>query len=366
MTDPVPGPPLHDPLFHVDGKRAVVVSPDPTSEVGGWEYMCHQVAGILQRLGFEVTMIGPAGPGPGWVARHGGTFPWQAWAVRRAVRQLEPEPDLVVTSGPLGWPGARRPARVHVYATILLRLAPHQSGHWHWRARWAVAAGLSEALAARGSTVVAVSEQAAEDATRLYRAQVSAVVAMGVDPEIFRPRDRDAARRRLGLALEGRYGLFVGRGEPGKGPEVALAACRRVGWDLLAAGSRPVDGSRALGILPREELAWAYAAADAMVLPTAYEGWSYAVGEAIAVGVPVVTTPVGWARELGRLVPAYRPFLVPREVPAVARALELVAAGEAAEAVTVARTLILEHYTVEAFEARWRHLLGQLGLLPGG
>lgn len=348
------------------GKRAVVVSPDPASDVGGWECMCHQVAGILGRLGFEVTLIGPGGPGPGWVARHGGTFPWQAWAVRRAVRQMEPEPDLVVTSGPLGWPGARRPARVHVYATILLRLAPYQTGYWHWRARWALAAWLSEALAARGATVVAVSEQAAEDATRLYRANVSAVLAMGVDPEIFRPLDREAARRRLGLALDGRYGLFVGRGEPGKGPELALAACRSAGWELLAAGSRPVDGSLGLGILRREELAWAYAAADAVVLPTAYEGWSYAVGEAMAVGVPVVTTPVGWARELGGLVPAYRPFLVPREVPAVSRALELVAAGGAVEAVTAARDLILDHYTFEAFEGRWRHLLGQLGLLQSG
>lgn len=139
----------------------MVVSPDPTSDAGGTERMCRQVAAALRRLGFEVTLVGPGGPGPRWVARHGGTLPWQAWAVRGVVRRMQPEPDLIVTVGPFGWPGAREPTRVHVYVSNLLRLAPYQSGRWHWRARWALAAGLSEALAARGATAVAISEQAA-------------------------------------------------------------------------------------------------------------------------------------------------------------------------------------------------------------
>lgn len=326
--------------------------------------MCHQVVGILRRLGFEVMLVGPAELGPRWVARHGGTLLWQAWAVRGIVRRIEPEPNLVVTVGPWGWPGARRPARVHVYASNLLRLAPFQSGRWHWRVRWGLLAGLSEALAARGATAVALSEQAAEDAARLYRARVAAVLALGVDTQLFRPRDRDLARRRLGLAPDGRYGLFVGRGEPAKGPDVALAACRRVGWELLAAGVRPVSGSRALGILPPEEMAWAYAAADSVVLPTAYEGGGYVVAEALAAGVPVVTTPVGFARELGRRLPAYRPFLVTREVSEVAGALKIVAAGGAVGAVAQARAVVLEDHTIAAFEARWQDLLVQMRLLP--
>lgn len=353
-------------VLDVEGMRAVVVSPDPTSDAGGTERMCHQVVGILRRLGFEVMLVGPAEPGPRWVARHGGTLLWQGWAIRGVVRRIEPEPVLIVTVGPWGWPGARRPARVHVYASNLVRLAPFQSGRWHWRFRWGFLGGLAEALAARGATAVALSEQAAEDATRFYRARVAAVLALGVDTQLFRPRSRDSARRRLGLAPEGRYGLFVGRGEPGKGPEVALAACRRLGWELLAAGSRPVSGSRALGILPPEELAWAYAAADAVVLPTAYEGGGYVVAEALAAGVPVVTTPVGFARELGRRLPAYRPFLVPREVSEVSGALESVAAGGAVAAVAEARAVVLEEHSIAAFEGRWRDLLVQMRLRPEG
>jgi glycosyltransferase involved in cell wall biosynthesis len=342
-------------------KSAVVVSPDPGSDAGGTERMCHQVATALRRLGFGVELVGPGGPGPRVVAEHGGTMLWQAGTVRRAA--LARDPDLVVTVGHLGWPGHRGPARVHVHTGNLVRLARHQAGAWHWKARWGLAGGVAEAMAGRGATVVAVSRQAAEDAARLYRARRVTVLTLGVDTGLFRPRDRDTARRRLGLAPDVRYGLFVGRGEAGKGPDIALAACRRAGWELLAAGSRPVPGSRSLGVLPAEELAWAYAAADALVLPTAYEGWSYAVGEALAVGVPVVTTPVGWARDLGRAVPSYRPFLVPREVAAVTAALGRVASGDAAAAIAPARALVLADHTVAAFEGRWRDLLTTVGVL---
>lgn len=342
----------------------MVVSPDPTSAVGGTERMCQEVAGILRRAGFEVSLVGPGGAGPRWVARHGGTLPWQARAVRRTVGRMRPPPDLVVTVGPWGWPAGRQPVRVHVYVSNLLRLAPHQGGRWHWRVRWGLGAAVTEALAARGATVVAVSQQTAEDAARLYRAKVDRVLTLGVDTERFRPRDRDEGRRRLGLPPGGRYGLFVGRGEPAKGPDVALDGCRHVGWDLVAAGPRAVPGSRALGMLPPEELAWAYAAADAVVLPTAYEGWSTVVGEALAAGVPVVTTPVGWARDLGALVPAYRPFLVARQAKAVAGALRRVEAGEAEVAVAEGRALVLAEHTAAAFERRWRDLLADMGLLP--
>jgi glycosyltransferase involved in cell wall biosynthesis len=350
-------------LDHVR-KRAVVVSPDPSSDAGGAERMCHQIAAILERLGFDVTLLGPTGTLPSWVERHGGRFLWQAGEVRRAVRRIRPEPELVVTIGPLGWPGKRGPPRIQVYATNLLRLARYQAGRWHWRARWGFVGALAEAMAARGATVAAISEQAAEDAERLYRAARVTVLQPGVNTELFKPRDRDVARRRLGLTPDARYGLFVGRGEQSKGADIALAACRRTGWDLLAAGARPVPGSRALGVLPAEELAWAYAAADAVVLPTAYEGWGYAVVEGVAAGIPVVTTPVGWARELDRLVPSYRPLLVPRDVKAVSRALEVAATGEAEAAVADARTLVLEHHTLAAFERRWRDLLVNIGLLP--
>lgn len=347
-------------------RRALVVSPDPGNAAGGTERFCAALAGLLDRLGFEVELVGPPPKGPGWVERHGGSHLWQAASMPRQVRsssRTAADADLIVTCGHLGWPGRWGGQRVHVFVSNLVRLAAHLDGHWHWRLRWGAAGGLAEALAARGALAVAISEQAAEDARRLYRARVDAVLPLGVDTEVFRPRNQGEARRRLGLAEGERYVLFVGRGEPGKGPDVALEACRRSGFELLAAGARPVAGCHALGVLSQEELAEAYAAADAVVLPTRYEGFGYVAVESVACGVPVVTTPTGWARDLARDVPAYRPWLVPPEPRAVAAALDRVRSDEARAAVAAARQYVLVHNTVAAFERRWTDWFAEADVL---
>lgn len=322
--------------------------------------MCASIARLLGRLGFDVAVVGPSEPAPSWVARHGAATLWQARAARRAVGDA----DLVVTTGHLGWPGPWGGRRIHVYAGNLVRQARHLGGPWHWRLRWGLAGGVAEALSARGATVVAASQQAADDAARLYRARIAQVVPLGVDTDLFRPRDRAVARARLALPPQGRLALFVGRGEPGKGPAVALEACRRAGFELLCAGTRPVEGSRPLGVLSQVDLAWAYAAADAVVLPTHYEGFGYVAVEAVACGVPIVTTPTGWTRELWAAAPSYRPLLVPPEPDAVARALSLVAGDGLGPAVDAARAHVLEHNCVAAFEHRFTAVLEAMDALP--
>jgi glycosyltransferase involved in cell wall biosynthesis len=318
------------------------------------------VADLLARLGFDVDLVGPPGRGPAWLEHHGASSLWQARAVRTRTADGA---DLVVTTGFLGWPGRWGGRRVHVFIGNMVRQAAHLDGNWHWRLRWGACGGLAEAMAARGATVIAGSPQAAEDAARLYRAKIHAVVPLGVDLALFRPRDRVEARSRLGFEPDGVYGLFVGRGEPGKGPTVAVEACRRAGFQLLSAGARPVAGSIPLGVLPAEELAWAYAAADAMVLPTRYEGFGYASVEALACGVPAVTTPTGWARELGRALPEYSPLLVPPEPAAVAAALCWSRSSEARAATQAARAYVLRHNSLAAFESSWTELLAGIGAL---
>lgn len=144
-------------------------------------------------------------------------------------------------------------------------------------------------------------------------------LANGVDTELFRPaasaEERTLARKRFGLP-EGRpLVLFAGRLVPKKGYDLLLAVHDpTAGYDLVFAGDgdsaalagRP--GVHHLGALPPEQLAELYRACDVFALPSTAEGFPLTVQEAMASGLPVLTTddpgyaPYGLDRTLVRLV----------------------------------------------------------------
>jgi glycosyltransferase involved in cell wall biosynthesis len=93
----------------------------------------------------------------------------------------------------------------------------------------------------------------------------------------------------------------------------------------LAQNEGVTDSVRFCGRQPPEDLMWYYGAADVLVMATEYEGWSNVLLEAMACGLPVVTTRVGGnaevvnASSLGELVEFWNPSAF---VDAVSRALE--------------------------------------------
>ena len=131
------------------------------------------------------------------------------------------------------------------------------------------------------------------------------VLRNGVDLKGFRPLDRDAARRELGL--DGKVVLSVGLLIERKGHYLIIDALKQLpDVTLLIAGSGPdraelehraaVAGvaSRVqfLGQVPHEKLAAVYSAADALVLASSREGWANVLLEAMACGTPVAATDV--------------------------------------------------------------------------
>jgi D-inositol-3-phosphate glycosyltransferase len=167
--------------------------------------------------------------------------------------------------------------------------------------------------------VVAANVVERADLARLYGATPSriAVIPCGVDTELFRPSDREAARAALGLP-PGPLLLYVGRLAPIKGLDTLLdalaqvrASGRRV--QLLVVGGdadEPVDGHEAdlrrriaaLGLdeavrfvpaQPQGALPAYYAAADVSLLPSYYESFGMVALEAMACGSPVIASRVG-------------------------------------------------------------------------
>ena len=157
-------------------------------------------------------------------------------------------------------------------------------------------------------------------------ADLIAVVPNGVDRSLFHWRDRDEARRALGLARDEKIVLSVGSLVPAKGFEDLIRATslplhRNLKLYLIGEGpQRPMLTAliEQLGLVKRVHLRGAvsqaelpdwYAAADLFCLPSHREGCPNVVLEALACGTPVVATDVGDLNTLlsnppsGRIIP---------------------------------------------------------------
>ena len=158
------------------------------------------------------------------------------------------------------------------------------------------------------------------------------VVGNGVDVAKFTAVPRLEARRHIGLPAEAEVLVSVGTLSEEKGFHrvieclPGLLASHPALHLMIVGGAGPAGdmgpelermvraldlGNRVhfLGSVPPDLVKVALSAADVFVLATSYEGWANVFLEAMACGLPVVTTSVGGnaqvvnARSLGRLVP---------------------------------------------------------------
>lgn len=224
----------------------------------------------------------------------------------------------------------------------------------------------------------------------LVRAEKLEVVVNSVDVERFRPdaAAREEARAELGLAAEDFLWLAVGRLEPQKDYPNLLQALARLAareaspgrWQVAVAGQGPLAAElaaesarlglggrlRFLGL--RRDVPRLLAAADAFVLPSAWEGTPLALLEALAAGLPAVATAVGGNAEvLAGLEPgrASEPsWLVPAADPsALAGALERMMRLPTAERRALGeagRRSVAAGYGLEATADRWEAIYRRL------
>ena len=142
----------------------------------------------------------------------------------------------------------------------------------------------------------------------------------GVDTSVFQPRDRAQARRELGLNSDPdtRVLLFVGNFLPVKNPSFLLRAHAELAHriddhiELVMIGAGPLRqqllaeceqlGTEArvhlTGSLPSEKVSRYMNAADVLCLSSHNEGFPNVILEAMASGLPVVSTDVGGISEL--------------------------------------------------------------------
>ena len=120
--------------------------------------------------------------------------------------------------------------------------------------------------------------------------------------------ERDAIRKKLGIGERECVALFVGSGWKRKGLRVAIKAVELVNksllgkpMKLLVAGKgnpKKYSSTDALFLGPVHDVASLYAAADLFILPTIYDPFSNASLEALAAGLPVITSAMNGCLEI--------------------------------------------------------------------
>jgi glycosyltransferase involved in cell wall biosynthesis len=300
--------------------RVLLVTHYFPPHVGGIENVAWQQARHLTELGVEVTVLTSGSETAdhgcddrirvvrvpaynGLERRTGIPFPVFGPQLWTAARRWATWADVVHVHDCLylsSWAAARAAART---ATPLV-MTQHIAVVDHPIAVVGAAQRMVYALAGRRllaqSRHTAVVNGAVADFARALGARPETVRLMpnGVDTALFRPptdvTEREAIRVRFGLPAAGVLVLFVGRPVPKKGYRVLLEA-RHPDYHLVFAGERPSDAEDGLGVLHLgplrpAQLAEVYRACDIFALPSTAEGFPLTVQEAMASGLPVVTT----------------------------------------------------------------------------
>lgn len=240
--------------------------------------------------------------------------------------------------------------------------------------RWHAFIHMQRKVVSRLQHVVTVSEVSAHDVARAFGLDQSAlhVIHNGIDTGTFAPRP-DVAR------VPFRVMATASADQPLKGLKYLLSAIAELKqqWPeihLVVIGKLKADGETnrlidELGIRERltfvsgvetEEIVRRYAEATVVVVPSIYEGFGFPAGEAMACGVPVISTDGGALPEVvgdaGVTVPV-------RDASAIAQALSrLFESGEERQRLAAAgRHRIEERFSwqvaAERMEALYRDVI---------
>lgn len=271
------------------------------------------------------------------------------WQVARYLRSTRGDFDVVHFANVHFAYAYRGPFIASAFQSFRQQLTSHHGGPYHtnwrnhlWRRVYYQAAlwALERPAVRRAKQIIMPSLATQREFQEHYGVtpERTTLVYLGIDLHRFESLPtRTEARRRLGLSAQLPILLYIGFSTPRKGVEYLARALplMQTPADLLMVGKwethyperflKALGEARSrvhmVGYVPDEELLDYFAAADAFVLPTLLEGFGIPLVEAMAAGLPIVTTSGGSAGEVagdaGLVVP-------PGDSSALASALDRV------------------------------------------
>ena len=206
-----------------------------------------------------------------------------------------------------------------------------------------------------------------------YRPRRAEVVANGIDVVAFRPDPaaRTAVRGELGLAAEAVVLAHVARVDPTKDHETFLAAMAELPQLralLVGAGTENLPAAaNVVRLGRRDDVPRLLAAADLVISSSRFgEGFSNAIAEGMACGLPAVATDVG---DAGRIVGDSGIVVAPNDPPALAAAIRSLAAEPPAMRTARgvrARARVVENFSLPRAIERWQELYASVAAARHG
>jgi len=280
-------------------------------------YLFHWIVHLRRLLGDEQVRLfpfldllpdlnheGSVADGPGTLARQALLFGLNLWP--NHIVDLMAQPDGIFHATKLIHP----PRRLRLTATL------HDMTCWllpefHRSANVAAEKRFAERIWKRAAGLIAVSDSTRRDAVKVLNLNPEAiqVIYPGVAEPFFVASVETRASVRVKYGLRRPYALYVGTIEPRKNLDrlldawPTLSTSVREQFDLVIAGPEgwqsartlarlraPVPGVRYLAYVPESDLPDITAGATVFVYPSLYEGFGFPVAQAMAAGVPVITS----------------------------------------------------------------------------
>ena len=238
--------------------------------------------GFLRKAGVDVEVFFYRGEWRLW------RYAKAAWALRKKVRRNSY--DLVharfAQAGLIAAAQRTLPFVVTYGGTDVL-------GRRNAQGRLLLRGVIQRLVACRVARLAAANIVVASHLARALGVAEAHVVSSGIDLDLFRPIDRDEARRRLDLPLEQNLVLFVGDPKDPRDKKRYSLARRVID---RATGSYPDIHLVAVHNHPHTAMPLFMNAADVLLFTSRSEGSPNVVKEALACNLPVVSVDVGDVR----------------------------------------------------------------------